>query len=92
MANETTWSQDLGNVLGGLAGAWAQVETAKGQTALAKAQASWAAMGLPNAHMNPQALAGGYVAMPGTGGVNNMMPILLIGGGLIAVVLLLSKS
>lgn len=88
---DKSWSESLGDVLGGLAGGWATIEQAKAQTQLAKAQASLAAMGLPNAYMNPQALAGGYVAMPTTTGVNNMMPILLIGGGLVAVVLLLSK-
>lgn len=88
---EKSWSESFQDILGGLVTAYGTVETVKAQTALEKAKASWAAFGLPNQYMNPQALGAGYVAMPGDGSVNNLMPVLLVGGVLVVAVLLLSK-
>jgi hypothetical protein len=86
MAQEKSWSETFQDVVGGLVGAYGQVETVKAQAALEKAKASWAAYGLPYAYMNPQASAGApYLPayqQP------QIAPLLVIGAVVLGVVLL----
>lgn len=82
MATEGSWIPDgLKATLDDLVGAYGQIQSIKLQNQLAQAQASAAALGLPNATSNPQAQA-----MPTDD--NRVNPLFIGGAILVGVVLL----
>lgn len=75
----------LANALTGLnatlinaANAYGTIQKAKTDTYLAKAQASAAAYGLPNAYQNPQAGRAASVVVPGVGSLSGVGMVLAV--------------